>query len=193
MLLAVAAEPNRGWGGPLALLAAFVIFRVVVMPAGRWVMTKIGNPSPPPELPAGSRLKAQATVGSDRDEPDQVHEWGRVSYDKPTGRELLRLRMAQARQVWRTGSHELPPTDDDLYTESDRDPDIDLPLADDEQDDGPDGDEGDQGETAEEYIARARGLQVPYSQIVKVVMEYYDLPESTVKHRIRKVDTERRG
>lgn len=178
MLYAVAsAEPNRGWGGPIALLAAFVIFRIVVMPAGRWVMSKIANPSPPPALPAGSRLKAQATVGVTDDEPadTEVGWWGRIV-------EIGGVRVRQAQQVWRTGSHELPPAEPD--EEPDEDPEIDLPL-DDEDDD--------EGESVEEYIGRARDLKVPYNQIVKVVMEYYDLSESTAKRRIRDVDAARRG
>jgi hypothetical protein len=181
MLLATAAEPARGWGGPIALLAAFLIFRIVVMPAGRWVMSKIGNPSPPPALPTAERVKAQATVGSTSDgstEPE-VGWWGRIV-------EVGGVRVRQARQVWRTGSHELPAADDpdeDLNIDPDTDPDIDLALDGEEDDD----------ETVEEYIARARGLKLPYNQIVKVIMEYYDLTEATAKYRIRKVDADLRS
>lgn len=43
MLLAAAAEPQRGWAGPVALVVAFVAFRLFVL-----AYTKIKNPSPPP-------------------------------------------------------------------------------------------------------------------------------------------------
>jgi hypothetical protein len=174
MLLAAATEPTRGWGGPAALLAAFLIFRVVVMPAGRWVMSKIGNSSPTPALPTAERVKAQATVGVTEDGSigSDAGWWGRIV-------EIGGVRARQAQQIWRTGSHELPPADDPEESEAGEDPEIDLALDDD-----------DEGETVEEYITRARGLKLPYNQIVKVVMRYYDLTEPAAKYRIRKVDDE---
>jgi hypothetical protein len=174
MLLAATTEPPRGWGGPIALLTAFLIFRVVVMPAGRWVMSKIGNPSPPPALPTAERVKAQATVGStdDGSNGSEVGWWGRIV-------EVGGVRARQAQQIWRTGSHELPPADEP-EEEAGEDLEIDLALDDDD----------DEGETVGEYITRARALKLPYNQIVKVIMEYYDLTEATAKYRIRKVDAE---
>jgi hypothetical protein len=178
MLLAAATEPARGWGGPAALLAAFLIFRVVVMPAGRWVMSKIGNSSPTPALPPAERVKAQATVGvTDDGSGSDAGWWGRIV-------EVGGVRVRQAQQVWRTGSHELPPADDGEDDDLDEDPEIDLALDEDEPDDE------DEGETVEQYIARARDLKLPYAQIVRVVMEYYDLTEPAAKYRIRKVDAE---
>jgi hypothetical protein len=50
----------------------------------------------------------------------------------------------------------------------------------------------DEGEKIEEYIGRARDLRVPYNQIVKVVVDYYGVSESTAKRRIREVDESRR-
>jgi hypothetical protein len=176
MLLAATTEPARGWGGPIALLAAFLIFRIVVMPAGRWVMSKIGNPSPPPALPAAERVKAQATVGStgDGSSGPEAGWWGRIV-------EVGGVRVRQAQQIWRTGSHELPPADEPEGDEPDEDPEIDLALEEDEE-----------GETVEQYIHRARDLKLPYNQIVRVIMQYYDLTEPTAKYRIRKVDDARR-
>jgi hypothetical protein len=177
MFLAVAAaEPNRGWGGPLAILAAFALFRVVVMPVGRWVMAKIGNPSPTPALPTAERVKVEATVGFTEPEPVEPESgwWGRIV-------ERGGHRFRQAEQVWRTGDHELPPADD----EPDGDPEIDLALDEEEPEE--------RGETAEEYIARARRLGISHGQIVKVLMEYYGInSESTAKRRIREVDEELR-
>jgi hypothetical protein len=176
---AASAEPARGWGGPVALLVAFLIFRIVVMPAGRWVMSKIGNPSPTPALPTAERVKAQATVGvTDDGSGSDAGWWGRIV-------EVGGVRVRQAQQVWRTGSHELPPADDDEDDDLEEDPEIDLALDEDEPED-----EG-EGETVEQYIHRARDLKLPYAQIVRVVMEYYDLTEPAAKYRIRKVDAAR--
>lgn len=208
---AASAETPRGWGGPLALLAAFVIFRVVVMPVSRWVMSKIGNPSPPPALPAGSRKKVQSTVGFTDDEPDRVRDysWGRIGYERrreiaeepeelpagadperPTRAERMRLLMAQARQVVTTGSSELPEEpDDELEYEPEKDPEIDLDLGYEPE-----------RETvntlpktkALEYITQSRDLMLPYRQIVGVIVDVYAVSESTAKRWIREVDEARR-
>lgn len=182
MLLAAATEPARGWGGPIALLAAFLIFRVVVMPAGRWVMSKIENPSPPPALPTAERVKAQATVGSTDDGSNEPEAgwWGRII-------EVGGVRVRQAQQILRPAAHGLPPANNPENDDLNEDPDIDLALDDDSE---PDEDDG-EGETVEEYIARARRLQLSYAQILRVVMEYYDLTEPAAKYRIRKVDAAR--
>lgn len=58
MLLAAASEPARGWGGPIALVVAFVVFRLFAL-----AYTKIKNPSPPPPPEGGSR---QITAGRSR-------------------------------------------------------------------------------------------------------------------------------
>jgi hypothetical protein len=176
MLFAAAtAEPSRGWGGPLALLAAFVVFRML-MPGMRKLRDKIINPSPTPALPTAERVKVKATVGVTPDEPSEpeVGWWGRI-------REVGGERFRQAEQVWRTGDHELPPDDD----EPGEDPAIDLALDDEEPE------EEERGEPAEEYIARALDLGIPYNQIVKVLMDHYDISRSTAKRRIGEVRAER--
>lgn len=189
---ASAAEPDRGWGGPLAILAAFVAFRVVVMPVGRWVMNKIKNPSPPPALPAGSRPKVQATVGSSPREPrrDQHYEWGSISYEQPgpvkpyeePERPGWRHRLAQARQIAATGTHVLPEPEIEPVPPED---DIDLAL------DGEPEAEQEPAEPIEEYIGRALDLGIPYNQIVKVLIEHYGISRSTAKRRIGEVRAER--
>jgi hypothetical protein len=177
MFLAVAAaEPNRGWGGPLAILAAFVAFRLL-MPLMHRLRAKIGNPSPPPALPTAERVKVKATVGVTPDEPAEPEDgwWGRIV-------EIGGVRVRQARQVMATGSHVLPEAD-----EPDEEPygDIDLDLdnkemADDEEDE-------ERVDTAEEYIGRALGLGIPYNQMVKVLIDHYGVSRSTAKRRISEV------
>lgn len=194
MILTASAEPSRGWGGPLAILAAFVIFRVVVMPVGLWVMGKIKSPSPPPALPAGSRKKVQATVGVSRDEPrrDRHYAWGAIGYEQPgeiepyeepAERPGWRHRLAQARQVMTTGSHVLP--EPDVEPEPPED-DIDLAL-----DGEPEGVDDEPAEPIEKYIDRALDLGIPYNQMVKVLIDHYGVSKSTAKRRIGEVRTTR--
>lgn len=177
---AASAEPSRGWGGPIAILAAFAAFRLL-MPLMRQLRDKIGNPSPPPALPAAERVKVQSTVGFTEPEPDEPEEgwWGRIV-------EVGGHRYRQVRQVMATGSHELPP-DDDEPDEAGEDPAIDLALDDEPEPDS----EEERGETVEEYIGRAREMQVPYNQIKRVVIANYDVSESTAKRLIKRVDEER--
>jgi len=166
MLLAAEAQAPRSWAGLIALGAAYVLFRV-----GAYLWLKIKNPSPTPALPGVRRTKVQATVGVADDEPEaEVGWWGRIV-------EVGGVRLRQAQQIVKTGSHELPPADDDE--------DVDVPLDD-------EGDEDEAGEGLEEYVARARDLRVPYNQIVRVVVEHYGVSESTAKRRIREVDDARR-
>jgi hypothetical protein len=176
ILAAAAAQPARSWAGLLALAAAYVVFRV-----GTYVWTNIKSPSPPPAIEGVRRVKVQATVGVTPDEPTadpaEVGWWGRI-------REVGGVRFRQAQQVVKTGSHELPAEDE---AEPEGDTEVDLAL-DDEPAEG-----DDDGEAVEEYIARARKLRVPYSQIVRVVVELYGVSESTAKRRIRDVDDARRG
>lgn len=171
---AASAEPSRGWGGPIALVAAYLIFRVGQYVATRRGWIKIDNPSPPPALPTAERVKVQSTVGFTEPEPDEPEEgwWGRIV-------EVGGHRYRQVRQVMATGSHELPP-DDDEPDEAGEDPAIDLALDDEP---APEGEE-ERGETIEEYIGRALGLGIPYNQIVKVLIDHYGVSRSTAKRRI---------
>lgn len=174
LLSAAAAQPHRSWSGVIALVAAYVIFRV-----GSWVWSNfVKRPSPARALPGAKPVKVQATVGVDTDRTDdtergEVDWWGRI-------REIGGVRLRQAKQVIATGDHELPPAEDEPAD------DVDVPLDDEAE-------ETDQAETAEEYIARCRDLGVPYVHIVKVVSEQYGLTVDQTKYRIRKVDTARGG
>lgn len=165
---AAAGDPPRSWAGIVALLVAYGLFLFFAP-----LLQKIGKSSPTRALPRGHRVKVQSTVGVTDDEPGdtEVGWWGRIV-------EIGGVRYRQAKQIMATGSPELPPVG-----EGD---DIDVPLDDDPGDDEDD-------ESAMEYIARARGLKVPYNHIVRVVMDHYGLSESTAKRRIREVDEQDRG
>jgi hypothetical protein len=73
MLIAAATEPQRGWGGPVALAAACLIF---------WLFTlayaKIKNPSPPP--PTGATPKP-ITAGQRKPRPIAAKPEPRVDPD----------------------------------------------------------------------------------------------------------------
>lgn len=176
LLAATAAEPARGWAGPVAILAAFVAFRLL-MPVMRRLRDKINNPSPTLELPTAERVKVKATVGFTEPEPVEPERgwWGEIV-------ERGGHRYRQARQVMATGSHVLPPADD----EPDADLEIDLAL--DEDDDSPAEEVEERTETVEEYITRARRIGAPYSRILRTVVAHYGVSESTAKRRIREVD-----
>lgn len=182
ILAAATAEPSRGWGGPIAILAAFAVFRML-MPGLRRLWDKIQNPSPTPALPTAERVKAKATVGvTPNDTPDTPEPeegwWGRIV-------EVGGHRYRQARQVMATGSHELPPDDEpDAPAE---DPEIDLAL-DDEQEDKPD-----RPETVNEFITRVDTGNVSDGLIASAVMKRYGGSESTARRRIRSVRADKRG
>lgn len=169
MTLSAAAEAHRSWSWLIAALVAYGLFLLLTP-----LIRKIKSPSPTPSIEGARRTKVQATVGVTDDEPAEPAEigwWGRIV-------EQGGLRFRQAKQIMATGSHELPDLDDEE--------DLDIPLDDETE-------EGDDGEKIDEYIARARGLRVPYNQIVRVVVEYYGVSESTAKRRIREVDGARRA
>jgi len=166
MTLAAVSDPHRSWAWLVATLAAYGIFLLLTP-----LIQKIRNPSPPPSIEGVRRTKVQATVGVTDDEPGEPAEigwWGRIV-------EKGGVRFRQAKEIMATGGLAEP-------AEA-ADEDVDVPL--DEQDD-------EQDEKIEEYIARARGLRVPYNSIVKVVVDYYGVSESTAKRRIREVDETRR-
>jgi len=165
--IAVAPEPHRSWAWLAALLVAYGLFLLLTP-----LIRKIRNPSPTPAIEGVRRTKVQATVGVTEDEPTEPAEigwWGRIV-------EVGGVRFRQVQQIMATGGLEEPPKADD---------DIDLPLDDEPEDDK-------QGEKIEDYIARARHLGVQYNQIVRVVVDYYGVSESTAKRRIREVDETRR-
>lgn len=168
MTLSTAATDHRSWAWLAAALAAYGLFLLFTP-----LIRKIRTPSPPPAIEGVRRTKVQATVGVTEDEPSEPAEigwWGRIV-------EKGGVRFRQAKEIMATGGlAEL--TEDDAK-------DVDVPLDEEPGDD-------EQDEKIEEYIARARGLRVPYNAIVKVVVEYYGVSESTAKRRIREVDEARR-
>jgi hypothetical protein len=167
MTLSDAPDAHRSWAWLAAALAAYGIFLLFTP-----LIRKIRNPSPPPAIEGVRPKKVQATVGVTEDEPAEPAEigwWGRII-------EKGGVRFRQAQEIMATGGLAEPPEDDE----------VDVPL-----DDEPDETE-DQGEAIEEYIARARGLRVPYNAIVRVVVDHYGVSESTAKRRIREVDETRR-
>lgn len=167
MILSAPAADHRSWSWLIAALVAYGLFLLLTP-----LIRKIKNPSPTPALEGVKRTKVQATVGVTEDEPTEPAEigwWGRI-----VERGNVRVRLQQAKQIMATGSAELPDPDEE----------VDVPLDDEAEEED--------GEKIEEYIVRARDLRVPYNQIVRVVVEYYGVSESTAKRRIREVDEARR-
>jgi hypothetical protein len=165
MTLSAPAADHRSWAWLIAALSAYGLFLLFTP-----LIRKIRNPSPPPAIEGVRATKVQATVGVTEDEPDEPAEvgwWGRIV-------EVGGLRVRQAKQIMATGGLAELPAEGDAG-----------PPEDEHEDD-------DEGEKIEEYIGRARDLRVPYNQIVKVVVEYYGVSESTAKRRIREVDESRR-
>lgn len=165
MTLSAAAEAHRSWSWLIAALVAYGLFLFFAP-----LIKKIKSPSPTPSIEGVRRTKVQATVGVTEDEPAEPAEigwWGRIV-------EKGGVRWRQTKQIMATGSHELPEEPG--------------PEAEDEA-----AEDDDEGEKIEEYIVRARDLRVPYNQIVRVVVEYYGVSESTAKRRIREVDEARRA
>ncbi len=67
----ILAETQRGFGGPVALLAALAVFGVFV-----WYMTNVRHsPPPPPDAPKTQRPAKTSKSGDDSDEePDYSEE-----------------------------------------------------------------------------------------------------------------------
>lgn len=81
-LAAAAAEPDRGWGGPLALLAAVIIFIAISQGWEWWQARKIDTSSPPlddPDTMIGVNPQVRTVSDTDDTDTDTIHEWGRVS------------------------------------------------------------------------------------------------------------------
>jgi hypothetical protein len=165
MTLSAAVEAHRSWSWLIAALVAYGLFLLFTP-----LIRKIKSPSPTPSIEGVRRTKVQATVGVTEDEPAEPAEigwWGRIV-------EQGGVRFRQAKQIMATGGLE-------EIEEAPEQPADDEPEEDDE------------GERIEEYIARARGHRVPYNQIVRVVVDYYGVSESTAKRRIKEVDEARRA
>lgn len=170
LTLAAAQEAPRGWGGPVAILAAVVVFYLFATTHQR-IRDARRTPSPTPRGGRGVRVKPQVRSVSDTDNttPDTTDDtdaetdwWGRIV-------EVGGRRFRQARQIMRTGALD---DEDDEFEHADDD--VDLALD-------------DEPETMEEAIARMDEAGVPYAEIVRAVMRDYEVSESTAKRRIRDV------
>lgn len=151
---AAAAEPHRGWGGPLAILAAFAAMGLIHV-----CMKRRKNHSPTPPAAGGHRVKPQVSEVSDTSD---------TSADPPWWGEIVTVggeRMRRARQVWRTGSADLPeePADAEDGTE------IDLEL--------------DEPEDVDAWV-RHNLTAMKYAELVRVGMTKWGVSESTMKRRI---------
>lgn len=67
LILAVAAEPNAGWGGPIALLITGAVFWAGTVIHGRWLASK--NPSPTDSQKAVDGAKPQVGATGDPNGP----------------------------------------------------------------------------------------------------------------------------
>jgi hypothetical protein len=70
VVLAVAAEPNTGWGGPLALVITVAVFYAFTQVYKRW--KSVDSPSPTDGPKALDGVKSQATAGGDPVDPTKV-------------------------------------------------------------------------------------------------------------------------
>lgn len=78
--LAAAAEPTRGWGGPIALAVVTTLWLVGANLHERWMRT---HPSPTPGEEPGVSDTPQARAGADTDDTDRDTDsdtgwWGRI-------------------------------------------------------------------------------------------------------------------
>ncbi len=158
IVIAGAEEAQPGWGGPLALLAAAAaLFALHV------VLKKIRNPSPTPPRGAGSREKPQVEAGSDPGDPDDDPGWwGRIV-------EVNGVRMRQVRQVWRTGSAQLPAAPADQRSGEDDELDLDLE---------------DTREPIGQWMAARDGL-VGTNELIRQAAARYGVSESTAKRALK--------
>jgi hypothetical protein len=82
ILAAVTQEPQRGWGGPIALLIAGAIFIAFATGLHQFQEAREArrNPSPTPPGGRGVRVKPQVSAGSDTDDTDRdTDDWqGRI-------------------------------------------------------------------------------------------------------------------
>ncbi len=162
-VIAAAQEAQRGWGGPLALLAAAAgLFALHV------VVTKIRNPSPTPPRGRGQIENPQVEVGSDPADPGgDPGWWGRIVEENG-------VRVRKVQQVWRTGSSELPPAPDD-----EPDGEVDLDLEDNALPIGA------------WMLARDTGAGT--NELIRTAAARYRVSESTAKRALREARAADRG
>ncbi|MCT2280379.1 hypothetical protein M3G91_22450, partial [Micromonospora chalcea] len=138
--LAEAAESQRGWGGPVAMLIAVVAF-LVFAGLHYWWQERQGLPSPTEDGDTDTGVNAQVSSVSDTDDTERdTSPWGRI-----VNRGGRRIR------VYDTG----------------RDGELDLDLAEPEP------------ETLEQAVDRMDRQGVQYMEIVRQVMDRFEVSEAT--------------
>ncbi|MEV4708885.1 hypothetical protein [Actinoplanes sp. NPDC049316] len=167
VMTAAQAEPQRGWGGPLAILAAFAGIGLIHL-----FMERRRSPSPTPPRGRRSGVNSQVTAGSDPVDPGaDPGWWGQIV-------EVNGVRMRKVRQVWRTGSTRLP----ENAAEPPEDDGVDLAL------DGP-GEAASEPQSLDAWLAEHDG-QAGTNELIRQAAARYRVSESTAKRALRQV---RRG
>ncbi|MFC6017200.1 hypothetical protein ACFP2T_13410 [Plantactinospora solaniradicis] len=162
MLTIAAEQVDRGWGGPIGLLAAVAVFWGLVE-AHRYFKIRNSSPTAPADDTDG--INPLVDEVSDTDDTDRdTSWWGRI-----VDRDGRRVR--QIEHVLRTGSS-LPDDEIDLALD-DEDPHV--------------GTSANLPETQAEFVDRLDLEGVPYAEIVRQAMERFRISEATVKRRIREV------
>lgn len=156
--LAEAAQSQRGWGGPVALLIAVVAFLAFAGLHYAWHERR-GLPSPTEDGDTDTGVNTQVSEVSDTDDTDHdTGWWGRIV--EVGGRRV------------RAGGP------------APRDPVVDVAL---DEDDEPE----EEPATIEEVVATMLDRGHPYAEIVRHVMDEFEVSEATAKRRIRDVRAER--
>jgi hypothetical protein len=167
-MLAAAVEPNRGWGGPVAILVAITLFFAYTQFRDwRQLRKEIDIPSPTPPWERRRDEDPQVAVGvTDDDTTDDTDE------DTVNNFGLRRIRLAdgsvlkrRAQAVWRTGSSELPEPDEAA-----------VEPVDDRDGEGEVG-----GETRADYADRLVAEPIRYSGAVDAIVRAYGVSERTAK------------
>lgn len=163
MMLAAAVEPERGWGGSVAILIALAAFYSYTQYRAWWQARKeIDNPSPPPRTGRGDSEDPQVGDGvtdddtSDVTDEEEPNRWGLTRIRLADGSTLTR----RAQAVWRTGSSRLP--EDEVVAEGQ-------------------GEEEVGGETRAEYADRLVAAAARYSAAVDAIVRAYGVSERTAK------------
>ncbi|MEU8821786.1 hypothetical protein [Actinoplanes sp. NPDC048796] len=164
VLAVTAAEPRRGWGGPLAILVAFAVIGIMHLIKVRNENLKTPSPTPPKPLPRGA--KTQVSVVSDTDDTDAGTGWWGSIVDLGDGRRVRRVKAVLA-----TGSSRLPEDDEPVDGELVED-DIDLTL-----------DEPAEPDSLKAWVAQNLG-RLGYADLVREGMRLWQVSERTVKRRI---------
>lgn len=159
MTLAAAAEPTRGWGGPIALALVFVLWLTGATLHDRYLRT---HPSPTPAEEGSVSDTSQASAVSDTDDTDRdtTPDTGWWGWIVETGGRRHRV-----------------------YDQ----------VVDDQADEAAEPEPEEEAPTIEDVIARLEDRGLPYMEIVRHLMDEFEVSEATAKRRIREVREERRA